>query len=229
MLPQRKYINALTLLRVFTVLCFLLAVVQNYLSNGTVKFFTFTFTQFYSHIELRILPLVLVTFFLVPLVKRILGLSGRYYRSELLIASLIALDAYTHVNGFYGYSFSMPFYERIWFDKVMHFLEGIILLLAFYPMFLDFARQKMSVRSHSAWTYWIVTGFISIFFISWEIIELMSDKVLHTGLITSKHDTNEDLAFAYLGFIVAVIILELEKIFSQHYTVVKRQIIAPRQ
>jgi hypothetical protein len=201
----------------FLLTCAIVAVAQNYIfKDGTFSFFGIHLTQFYSHVELRILPLLWVSFYLMPTIKNIFKVKEELYLSEFLVTLLVAVDAFTHINGVYSYSVTLFSSYTLWFDKIMHFSEGVVLLLALYPVMMRFLSKQFRGESMSQFGYWLTSAFISIFFILWEIIELVVDRSQGTSLVTSTYDTNEDLAVAYIGLFLGVLIMEVYK-FSYKY------------
>ncbi len=203
-----KYLNYL--FKFFLCISFIVSLLQNYYSsNGTIEFLGFTLSQFYPNTDRRIFPLLLITFFTFPLIKKILNIKGGYYFSEMLLSLLCATDAFTHINNIYSSSFVIPLYGRIWFDKIAHFLEGLILLPVYFPLVLNLLNKYFSFRISKILSYFSAIGLSSIFFILWEILELFIDSKFGTHLITDPTDTNEDLFFAYSGFVVAIFFMEL--------------------
>ncbi len=187
---------------------------QNYFDDdGTITFFGLTFQQFYPHIEIRILPLLIVSLFLIPLVKRVCNIEGNFYFSELLINSMLFVDAFTHVNGYYSTRFEIILEEGIWFDKVMHFVSGVVLIWALTPLLYRFILYKGLSKRPRSWAYAILIGFISIFYILWEIAELFIDRSVsykyNARLITGMHDTNFDLTFNYAGIVLGVLSMQM--------------------
>lgn len=210
-----KYLN--WLFKVILIFCFVVAVLQNYFSeNGTVSFFGYKLTQFYPHIEVRILPLLFVSYLLIPIIRKNLNLSQKFYLSETLITAQLAFDAFTHTNGFYSKSIGIMFFdEMMWFDKGMHFLEGFILIVAIYPLVIRFASSIKQFNNPKVWAYLIITGFSSIFYILWEIVEVIIDKSIGKELlVTGRYDTNEDLMMAYIGTFFGIIVLEFFYFFK---------------
>jgi hypothetical protein len=204
--------------RVFLILCIFVSVIQNYFdADGTISLFGFTLTQFYPHAELRILPLLWVSLFLVPSIKRIFKVEGDFHLTDLLVAILVAVDAYTHVSSIYSYNFTTFWGLTVWFDKIMHFAEGVVLLIAFYPIVYRAVIRHTKGITASTWTYWLTAGLMSIFFILWEITEVLVDASLGTTLITDRFDTNEDLTAAYIGIVLGYVFLESKrKMTLQH-------------
>jgi hypothetical protein len=198
--------------------CLIIAIFQNYiLTEGTVYIFNIRLTQFYNHTDVRILPFSWVALYCIPTIQGIFKVKGKFYLSEFLMVSLITIDAFTHINGFYSMSFTL-FSETIWFDKIMHFSEGVVLMLSIWPIILRFMNDNVKeIANPSAWAYWLTAAFVSIFFVVWEIVELIVDKLYGTTLITSRLDTNEDLSAAYLGFVIGVILIKLYKYLLKHY------------
>ncbi len=206
-------------LRVFLIACVIIAILQNYfLSDGTFVIFGLKLTQFYDHVDFRILPFLWVAFYFFSTVKAIFKIKGEFYFSELLISFIIALDAFTHINGYYSLSFYF-ISGYIWFDKIMHFLEGLILMIAVWPVIFQFAKEKMPSIKPSLWAYWMTAGYVSIFFICWEIFELCIDKSFGTNLITSRFDTNEDLAAGYIGMALGVLMIGLFRLINKFFPV----------
>jgi hypothetical protein len=202
--------------KVILVVCFFLAIWQNYFTDdGTVRVFGFSLTQFYPHIEVRIFPLLWVSFFLIPKTKKLLNIEGDFYFSQFLLSALLAVDAFTHSNGFYSSHYDIPFYHRVWFDKIMHFAEGVVLIISLQPIILKFASTVKAFKRPTAWANWMIVGFISIFFIAWEILELFIDSIYGSKLISGPTDTNEDLAFAYIGFLVGFAIIRIGKLIRR--------------
>jgi hypothetical protein len=198
--------------RIFLIFSFVLALMQNYGSkDGGVTFFGYTFVQFYSHTERRILPLILVSFFLLPALKRMLKIKDEFYISELLLTLLCTIDAFTHVNGHYSSSMVLPYYGQIWFDKQTHFLEGVLLLPILYPILNTYFKKYFNTENASVWAYINTLGLSSIFFVLWEIWELIIDRNFGTRLITSTYDTNEDLMFAYTGFFLSTVLIQMRQ------------------
>lgn len=210
-MQNSRYIKLLVwVCRVIILMSFAVSIYQNYfLPDSVIRIGQYSIHQFYKHAEIRLLPLIWASFFLIPGIKRVLNIKGDFYFSNLLINILLIVDAITHITGFYSYSVILPFYGRIWFDKIMHFAEGIVLIIAFYPIVRKVVVRSTSFKNVNAWTYWLILGFISIFFVVWEIVEVLIDKFQGTYLITGKFDTNEDLMFAYLGFGFGYCILRL--------------------
>lgn len=212
---NRIFIYATRTLQLFLTLCIVISLFQNYIfTNGTIHFLGVEFTQFYDHVEVRIIPLLWVSIFLVPVIQRIFKIKGNFYASQFIISLLVAVDGFTHINGIYSYNFAIFGYQ-IWFDKIMHFSEGVVLLLAFYPIMYRYLSAMSIGLKRSVLAYWLTTGFISIFFIIWEILELLIDNLFETTLITSRFDTNEDLTAAYIGIIIAVLIMQTYKYVYQ--------------
>jgi hypothetical protein len=183
---------------------FFVAILQNFYFQSGIVIGPIKLTQFYSGTYIRLIPLLWVSFFLIPTIAKILEInpSKKFYLSEFLIASLVCIDGFTHISNIYSLSFILPLYGEIWFDKIMHFAEGIMLTAAIFPLLESFTFKYMSTfKSPSLWALWMTAAFISIFFVSWEIVELYIDRAYDTTLITSKYDTNEDLMFAYLGIL----------------------------
>ncbi len=194
--------------QILLVASFAISVGQNYFGNhGTVSILGLKFHQFYDHGEVRLIPLLYVSFFFIPQLKKVLGLKSNYYASELLLAFLVFVDGFTHVTGIYSWSYHLPVFGEVWFDKYMHFTEGLLLFLTAFPLMDDYLEDVKHLGP--AWSYWITVGFMSIFFVLWEIVELIIDRTKGTHLITSYYDTNEDLMASYLGLALGIIVVKL--------------------
>lgn len=203
--------NFTSCIKILLLVTFGISIAQNYFSDtGSVKILGIELSQFYVHAEVRILPLVIISFFLINWLRRLMNLDRTYFFSDLLLCSLCLLDAATHVNGFYSQSFTIPGYGIAGFDKFMHFLEGVMLLPVFLPLIRDYLHKILTVEKDRLKqpTYIVTIALLSIYFIVWEIIELFVDRYSGTTLLASYQDTNEDLFFAYLGFILSVLVIE---------------------
>jgi hypothetical protein len=186
--------------------------------TGVVYIFGFEFKEFYKNVIFRLIPLFWSSIYLVSTTKKLLDIKENLYLATFLVALLTFVDAFTHISNIYSFNFYLPVYgAQIWFDKVMHFAEGILLTWTLAPIIKRFLVDNVKAfKKSAAWSYFITLAFTSIFFILWEIVELLIDRFIihHNLLISGWTDTNEDLMFAYLGVIPGVVVLELYRRYS---------------
>jgi hypothetical protein len=219
-LQDRTIFNVLNKIsQALLIFCFIIAVIQTYIiKTGSITVFGRTFSQFYPHIELRILPLIWVSFFLISSSQKVLQVEGNFYLSKFIISILLVIDSVTQITTFYSSNYYIPFYGRVWFDKIMHFNEGWALLAVVTPLIYRYLlRAKDTIfRDTLSWSLWLTTGFVSVFFIAWEVVELFIDRAFSKHLlVTSWYDTNEDLFFAYAGILLGVIGFKLYYSFGK--------------
>ena len=101
----------------------------------------------------------------------------------------------THLFGF----------ERNHYDRLIHFLFGLLLFLPFYELFITFGKSK---RQTLFFTFLFLAAGSGIY----EVIEWMATEVTHAELGTAflgmqgdSWDTQKDMACGYAGALIALV------------------------
>ncbi len=190
------------------------------LVGGVIYFLNTEVIQYYKGTFFRIIPYPFFAFLLIPLVRKLFNLETKFYFNNFIFSSVLIVDIFTHIYADFGYNlyFDLPFWSLVGFDKIGHFLGGLVLSYVFCGMFLEyFNKINPFVRQPKQWAFWFTFGLFSIVFTMWEIIELLAERLSLTEfwLISSRHDTNEDLMFNTIGFLLGSSVFFIANYLSQ--------------
>jgi hypothetical protein len=120
-----------------------------------------------------------------------------------------------HAQTGYRLTFNIPFWGVVGFDKIGHFLGGLVLgYIVSGILYAYFSTHQAQIQAVVNWTFWLGFGLFSIVFTLWEIIELLVEKygVTTFWLISSRWDTNEDLLFNTVGYLAGFGVFYLSKL-----------------
>jgi len=102
-------------------------------------------------------------------------------------------------------------FERNHYDRVVHFLFGLLLFAPFYEIFLPFLKKK------------ILTILFTFLFLSaasglYEVIEWIATEITHAELGTAflgmqgdSWDTQKDMGCGYLGSLIAMLLIPFKR------------------
>jgi|GEM_PF-1933572 len=198
-----------------------IALIQE-ITEGSVYVFGYQLGQYYRGTFVRLLPYLFFIFGLIPFICWVFRLTEKFYFNRLLLAILLNIDAFTHVHAQVGYrmTFEVPFWGQVGFDKIGHFLGGLVLgYIVSVMLYAYFSTHQTQIRAVVNWIFWFGFGLFSIVFTIWEIIELLVEKygITTFWLISSRWDTNEDLLFNTVGYLLGFGVFYLSKLVSSKY------------
>ena len=198
-----------------------IALIQE-VTEGSVYLFGYQLGQYYRGTFVRLLPYLFFIFGLIPFICWVFRLTEKFYFNRFLLAILLNIDAFTHVHAQVGYrlTFNLPFWGVVGFDKIGHFLGGLVLgYIVSVILYAYFSTHQAQIQAVVNWTFWLGFGLFSIVFTLWEIIELLVEKygVTTFWLISSRWDTNEDLLFNTVGYLVGFGVFYVSKLISDKH------------
>ncbi len=198
-----------------------IALIQE-VTQGSIYVFGYPLGQYYRGTFVRLFPYLFFIFGLIPFICWVFRLTEKFYFNRLSLAVLLNIDAFTHVHAQVGYrlTFNIPFWGEAGFDKIGHFLGGLVLgYILSVMLYTYFLTNQQQMRAAVSWTFWLGFGFFSIVFSCWEVIELLVEKygITQFWLISSRWDTNEDLLFNTVGYLLGFGLFYLSKLVNDKY------------
>lgn len=119
------------------------------------------------------------------------GIGAHYTYSE--------MPYFDPLTGFFGF-------ERNHYDRLIHFLFGLLLFLPFYELFVSFQKAQKHMLILTLLFLFSASGF-------YEVVEWLITQITHPDLGTAflgvqgdQWDAQKDMGCGYLGALIAAIL-----------------------
>ncbi len=99
--------------------------------------------------------------------------------------------------------FTFDVYTRFsWFDNLMHFAGGIVLVITFFPLLTYFEKER-NLKLDRIWKFIFVTSLVVLVAVLWEFYEFVMGYFFGFNWQPSVADTIGDLFLGMSGGIIA--------------------------